>query len=103
MKLTELKTADQVLDERRQDPEFAGEWDRTAFARDVATRVAQYRAEHDLTQTELARRLGMTQSVIARLESGDQPPPIATLVKLTRSTGLEFDLRFARGAVQFIS
>ena len=48
MKLTELKTADQVLDERRQDPEFAAEWDRTAFARDVATRVARYRAEHGL-------------------------------------------------------
>jgi ribosome-binding protein aMBF1 (putative translation factor) len=101
MKLSELKTAEQVLDDRRQDPEFAAEWDRTAFARQVAARIVKYRATHNLTQTELARRIGTTQSVVGRLESGDQPPSLATLAKLTRSTGLEFDLRFAGGSVAF--
>jgi ribosome-binding protein aMBF1 (putative translation factor) len=102
MKLSEMKTAEQVLDDRRQDPDFAVEWDRTAFARQVAARIVQYRAAHDLTQTELARRIGTTQSVVGRLESGDQPPSLATLAKLTKSTGLEFDLRFAGGTVAFI-
>lgn len=102
MKLSELKTAADVIDEQRQDPKFRAEWDRTAFARDVALRIVRYRTENQLTQTALARKLGMTQSVVARLESGDQPPSIATLAKLTARTGLEFDIRFARGSVEFL-
>ena len=85
-----------------QDPEFRAAWDRTAFARDVALRVVAYRAEHGLTQTALADRLGMTGSVVARLESGEQAPSIATLAKLTARTGMEFDIRFSGGSVDFI-
>jgi ribosome-binding protein aMBF1 (putative translation factor) len=103
MKLSDLKTADQVLHDQQQDPEFRAEWDRTAFARDVALRIVRYRTERQLTQTALARQLGMTQSVVARLESGDQPPSIATLARLTARTGMEFDIRFARGSVEFIA
>ena len=85
-----------------QDPEFRAAWDRTAFARDVALRVVAYRAEHGLTQTALADRLGMAGSVVARLESGEQAPSIATLAKLTARTGMEFDIRFSGGSVDFI-
>lgn len=103
MKLSDLKTADQVRQDQQRDPEFRAEWDRTAFARDVALRVVAYRTERRLTQTALASQLGMTQSVVARLESGDQAPSIATLAKLTARTGMEFDIRFSRGSVEFIS
>jgi ribosome-binding protein aMBF1 (putative translation factor) len=103
MKLSDLKTAAQVTDEQRQDPEFRAEWDRTAFAHDVALRILRYRAENHLTQTALARKVGMTQSVIARLESGDQPPSIQTLAKLSKGTGMDFDVKFSRGAVEFVA
>jgi ribosome-binding protein aMBF1 (putative translation factor) len=103
MKLSELKTSSQVLEEQQQDPEFRAEWDRTALARDVALRIVRYRTENRLTQSALARSLGMTQSVIARLEAGDQPPSIGTLAKLTSKTGLEFDIHFARGSVQLLA
>lgn len=81
----------------------AQSWDRTAFARDVALRIVRYRAENGLTQSALARRVGMTQSVIARLESGDQPPSIATLAKLSAGTGLDFDVKFKNGSVEFVA
>jgi transcriptional regulator with XRE-family HTH domain len=45
----------------------------------------------------------MTQSVVARLESGDQTPSIATLAKLTAHTGMEFDIRFAHGSVELLT
>jgi hypothetical protein len=35
MKLSDLKTLDQVIDDHRQDEDFRAEWDRTAFAREV--------------------------------------------------------------------
>jgi ribosome-binding protein aMBF1 (putative translation factor) len=103
MKLSALKTAAEVLEERRQDPAFRAEWDRTAFARDVALRILRYRTENDLTQTALARKVRMTQSVIARLESGDQPPSIPTLAKLSAGTGMDFDVKFVRGSVAFVT
>jgi transcriptional regulator with XRE-family HTH domain len=67
-----------------------GEWDREAFARQVAEKLISYRAELGLTQVQLAGRVGMVQSVVARLESGEQPPSLATLAKLSRGLGVEF-------------
>ena len=48
-----------------------------------------------LTQTELARRAGVTQSVISAYESGRREPALSTLVRLVEATGarLHFDLR----------
>lgn len=77
-------------------------WDRSAFSREVAGRILRYRTEHNLTQTALARKVGVTQSVIARLESGDQLPSIQTLAKLSAGMALEFHLRFSGGRVELV-
>ncbi len=45
------------------------------------------RAEAGLTQAELARRVGTTQTAIARLERWDANPRIATLERAVRATG----------------
>lgn len=48
MKLSEMKSLDQVVEEHRQDPEFREEWDRLAFAREVANRIVAYRTGQSL-------------------------------------------------------
>jgi ribosome-binding protein aMBF1 (putative translation factor) len=103
MKLSELTPLDQVIEEHREDPEFRAEWDRTAFARDVANRVVQYRAEHGLSQRQLAAIVGLVQPQIARLERAEHQPSFDTLAKLTRATGLEFRFEVAHGGVELIS
>jgi ribosome-binding protein aMBF1 (putative translation factor) len=103
MKISEMKTADQIHEESyRTDPKYRAEWDRTAFAHQVALAVLGYRTERGLTQAALARQVGMTQPVIARLEAGDQPPSIATLAKLTAGTGLELNMKVADGQVNLL-
>ncbi len=92
MKLSEMKAADDILAEQLKDPEFRKEWERTVVARAVATRVVAYRASHGLTQTELGLRLGMGQSAVARLESGEHEPTVTTLVRLSRTLGIEFHI-----------
>jgi transcriptional regulator with XRE-family HTH domain len=100
MKLSDLKTIDQIVEERRQKkPKFAAEWDRTAFAREVAIAVIRYRAERNLTQQELADATGFKQPAIARLEVGEKPPSLSTLAKLSKATGLRFHLEIAHGDV----
>ena len=69
MKLTDLKTSEQVLAEELRDPDFKREWDRTALARAVALKVLAYRIEHTLSQRGLAKQLAMTQPQVARLAS----------------------------------
>ena len=92
MRINNAKTADEVLAEELKDPEFRREWERTALARAVANQVIAYRAEHDLTQSELAKLLGMHQPQVARIEAGDHTPEILTLVRLSRTLGLEFHI-----------
>jgi ribosome-binding protein aMBF1 (putative translation factor) len=72
MKLSDLTSAEQVKAEALTNPAVCAEWDRTAVARDVAHRVLRYWVEHDLSQTELGVRLGVSQPYVAKLERGDQ-------------------------------
>lgn len=99
MKLSELPALGEVVDRQRKDPAFRDVWDRSAFAREVAVRIVRYRADRGLTQAQLARAVGMQQSVIARLERGEQPPSLATLARVTAGTGIEFHLDVSNGAV----
>lgn len=92
MRVSDMKPAEQLIAERRADPAFRERWDRAAYARTVANRLILYRAEHNLTQEELAKRLGVKQPHVARLESGEHAPSIPTLLRLAQRLGLEFHL-----------
>ncbi len=54
-KLSELKTGEELRAEDTRDPEVAAELERTAVANQLAIVVIQYRVDHGLTQTALAR------------------------------------------------
>ena len=53
---------------------------------DLARELIAARARAGLTQAEVAERMGTTQSVIARLESGAQIPSVNTLLKFAKAT-----------------
>lgn len=57
-------------------------------------REARRRAH--LSQVELARRAGITQSVISAYESGSRQPSLPTLARLVNATGLDLDVRVRR-------
>jgi transcriptional regulator with XRE-family HTH domain len=97
MKLSEMKTNDELIAEQlRTDPEFRAEWERTALARAVAVAIVRYRADHDLSQRELAERLGMKQPQVARLELGEVNPKMETLMRLASRLDLEFTIDVRR-------
>ena len=92
MKLSELKTNDEILQEELQDPEFRAEWERTALARAVALAIVRYRGDHGLSQRDLAKRLGMKQPQVARLELGEVNPSMETLMRVSGQLGIEFTI-----------
>ena len=86
---SELITFRELLAEQLEDPEFRAEWERLAAARAVAEIVATNRERKGLTQTALARAIGVRQPVIARIESGDHVPTIETLIKIASALDIE--------------
>lgn len=92
MKLSEMKTNDELIAEEMVDPAFRAEWERTALARAVALRLVRYRAERDLSQRDLADLLDMKQPQVARLERGDINPTLNTLLRLAGALEIEFTI-----------
>lgn len=89
MKLSQLRTENEILAEHLSDPEVAAAWQASALARAVAVEVVRYRRTHELSQAALARQLGMRQPQVARLEAGDVTPTMETLIRLAVALDLE--------------
>lgn len=70
-----------------EDPEFQEEYARADDEFTLIEALIRARAAAELTQAELARRLGTTQSAIARLEGGGVSPSFATLRRYAEATG----------------
>ena len=72
-------------------PEDRDEHDRAyaaaTLAGQLATLAYTLRTRAGLTQTELARRMGTTQSSIARIESGGSLLTLDVLARLAHATG----------------
>jgi ribosome-binding protein aMBF1 (putative translation factor) len=60
----------------------------------VARAVIAARNRAGLTQTELARKMGTTQPVVARMESGRVQPSLQSLQRLAKATGSRLMIRF---------
>ncbi len=79
-----------LLQMLEEDASFRAEWERTAYARAVANEIIRHRIKHGLTQTALARLVGVSQAAIGRMELGEHEPKISTLQKLSQVLGLTF-------------
>ena len=70
-----------------EDPEFRQEYTRIDEEYALIEALIRARTEAKLTQAELARRLGTTQSAVARLEGGRVSPSFATLRRCAKAAG----------------
>src|SRR5690242_10895995 len=66
--------------------------------RSIAAEIRRARAEAGLTQAELARRTGTTQSAVSRLESGRLIPTLAVLERVANATGSTIRVAVGPGA-----
>ena len=85
---------DDLAREWLQDPEFRAEYDALEDELALAMALIEARTRAALTQAELAARMGTTQAVIARLESGRTKPSTRTLERFARATGTRLRIQF---------
>jgi predicted transcriptional regulator len=69
------------------NPKVRAEYDALAPQFEIAAELLRARLRAGLSQTELAVRMGTSQSAVARLESGDTLPSTKTLLRYAQATG----------------
>ncbi len=74
------------------DPKFREEYERADEEFAIIEALIRARTDAKLSQTELARRIGTTQSAIARLEGGGVSPSLSTLRRYAEATGTRLRL-----------
>ena len=70
-----------------KDPDFKKTYEGLELDYQIVLELIKARSRAGLTQEALADRMGTTQSVIARLESGKSLPSLKTIHKYAEATG----------------
>ena len=79
------------MSERRHDPVFPGFKEMAEQRRSLAAALLAKRLELGLSQTQVAARMGTSQSAVARLESGEADLRLSTLERYAAAVGQRFD------------
>jgi transcriptional regulator with XRE-family HTH domain len=77
-----------------KEPKYRKAYDTLEEEFGLASAVMEVRNRAGLTQEELAGKMGTTQPVVARLESGRSRPSMRTLARLADATGSRLLISF---------
>ncbi len=92
----QTKSAKEFFNKLLKDPTTRMLFEVEKSKTEIAFAVRSARQKADLTQSQLAKKIGTTQSVIARLESGADKriPSIPLLSKIASACGAQFEFGF---------
>jgi transcriptional regulator with XRE-family HTH domain len=79
------------MSERRHEPLFPGFKEMAERRQSLAAELAAARLDLGLSQTEVAARMGTSQSAVARIESGDADVRLSTLERYASALGQRLD------------
>ncbi|MYE32126.1 MAG: helix-turn-helix transcriptional regulator [Chloroflexi bacterium] len=77
-----------------EHPAIREEYERLRPRYEVIAKLISARHELNLTQAQLAERMGPTQNTISRLESGESNPRLDTLVRAAHALGRDLTIEF---------
>ena len=78
----------------REDPAYVVAYDALEQEFALAGALIKARAQADMTQEEVAKAMGTTQAVVARLESGRTMPSTRTLERFAKATRTRLRISF---------
>jgi len=89
-----IRDFDELLKEELKNPEFKKLYDYYGKQLEISYAILQLRKKHNMTQVELAKKVGTSQSNIARMERGQQNFTIETLDKIAKTFGKKLTVDF---------
>lgn len=84
---------DEMEKELLKDEEFRAEYEKLKPRYEAIEQVIKARKEQNMTQAELAKRVGTQKSNISRLESGNYNPSLDFLAKVSEALGKSLSVR----------
>ncbi len=84
---------DHLKNQLMQDAEFAAEYEKLRPRYEVISQIIESRKENNMTQEDLARKIGTQKSNVSRLESGAYNPSLDFLIKVARALGKDLKIQ----------
>ena len=89
-----MKFNDYLNESLEKDSELKKEYDALQPEYEIISKIIEARVARGMTQGELAKRCGIKQSNISRLESGKANPTIGFLEKIAEAMDTELHIEF---------
>ena len=89
-----MKTFEDYKKQQMQDPELVREYEAIHPEMDVIRAIVNARTSQNLTQNELAKRTGINQADISKLENGTRNPSVNLLKRLAEGMGMSLKIEF---------
>jgi ribosome-binding protein aMBF1 (putative translation factor) len=90
----EPRSWNELRDRRIEGPAPKTGYKQAKAAYEVGRMIRELREARQLSQRQLAERMGTTQSVVGRLEAGGSKPTLVTLERVAQALGLRLEVRF---------
>ena len=84
-----------LLNEELKNPEFKQEWEKLELRYIVVKQLIKLRNSYNLSQSELAKRIGTTQAVISRIENGSVNVGIDMIERIAKSFNKQIKITFS--------
>lgn len=91
--MTKAISGSELVSKLLSDADVKTEYDRMKPVMELAWTLVEARNRAKMTQAEVAKNMGTTQSAIARIESGRASPTMETVRRYFQATGCEFKIQ----------
>lgn len=85
---------EKLLKKQMEDPEFEKEWEDFQPELQLMHQIIGERIKQNLTQKELAEKMGTKQANISKIENGNANPSLDFLKRLANSLGKKLEIKF---------
>ncbi|MCH4891144.1 helix-turn-helix transcriptional regulator [Acidaminobacter sp. JC074] len=89
-----MKTLKKYKSEQMKDDQFRKEYENLQPEFDIIKAIVDARNTQHLTQAELAKRTGINQADISKIENGTRNPSLDMLKRLAEGMNMRLELKF---------